>query len=117
MSLRVFVLAFLLAAAIAGTQCTQASILSAPQVHAQIQWPWDQPPPEFKEMERQGFHAGVQAAIKDYDHHRSPEPERRKEYVHPKKVERGLQEDYRRGFVRGYNDAYRHLMKSNGQHP
>lgn len=116
MRIHLFVLAFLLAAGLAMAHPAQAALPPSGQVRAQIPLPWDQPPPEFKEMERQGFHAGVQAAIKDYDHHRSPEPQRRKEYRHPK-VERGFQNDFRHGFVRGYNDAYKHMMKSNGEHP
>lgn len=76
--------------------------------------PWLQPPPEFKEMQRKGFHAGVQAAIKDYDKHRDPDLERHKEYVHPK-VDRSFVPDYRDGFRRGYNDALKHLVKTHGQ--
>lgn len=76
--------------------------------------PWLQPPPEFKEMQRRGFHAGVQAAIKDYDKHRDPDLERHKEYVHPK-VDHSFIPDYRDGYKRGYNDAFRHLVKSHGQ--
>jgi hypothetical protein len=76
--------------------------------------PWMQPPPEFKETQRKGFHAGVQAAIKDYDKHRDPDLERHKEYVHPK-VDRSFVPDYRDGFRRGYNDALKHLIKTHGQ--
>ena len=96
-----------------------AAVISADaaeiEIRSQFQLPWDQPPAEFKEMERQGFQAGVEAAANDYEHHRSPEPERRKEYKHPH-VSSSFQGDYRRGFVRGYDDAYKHLMKSNGGH-
>lgn len=84
-------------------------------MQTQFQLPWDQPPAEFKETEKQGFHAGVEAAANDFEHHRSPEPERRKEYKHPH-VSSSFQGDYRRGFMRGYDDAYKHLMKSNGRH-
>ncbi len=81
------------------------------------QWtmPWDQPPSEFKEMEKRGFHDGVQGAMKDYDHHRFPDVERRAEYRHPH-VEPSLREDYRKGFRRGYDDAMKHLMATNGRH-
>ena len=76
--------------------------------------PWMQPPPEFREMQQQGFHAGVQAAIKDYDHHRDPDLERHREYVHPK-VDRSYLPDFRDGYRRGYNDAMKHLIKAHGQ--
>jgi hypothetical protein len=79
-----------------------------------ITLPWMQPPPEFKEMQRKGFHAGVQAAVKDYDHHKDPDLERHKEYVKPK-VDPSYVPDWRDGYKRGYNDAYKHLLKSHGQ--
>lgn len=88
---------------------------AAPAEGYQMRWPWDQPPAEFKEMERKGFHDGVQGAIKDYDHHRFPNVENRSEYRHPH-VSPSFREDYRKGFRRGYDDAMRHLMDTNGQH-
>lgn len=93
----------------------RADAAPAALIGGQITWPWDQPPPEFKEAERKGFHAGVKDAIKDYDHHRDPDYERHKEYVHPK-VDRSMKNDYREGFRRGYDDAMKHLEKSNGRH-
>jgi hypothetical protein len=77
--------------------------------------PWDQPPPEFKEIQRSGFHAGVKAAVKDFDHHRDPDVMRHKRYVHPK-VDKSLRQDYRQGYRRGYDQAFKHLEKSNGRH-
>ena len=96
-----------------------ALIIAPARLHAAAQegitaLPWLQPPPEFKEMQRQGFHAGVQAAVKDYDKHRDPDLERHKEYVRPK-VDHSYVPDYRDGYKRGYNDAYKHLVKSHGQ--
>jgi len=88
---------------------------AAPAEGYQVRWPWDQPPPEFKEMERKGFHDGVQGATKDYDHHRFPNVENRSEYKHPH-VDPSFREDYRRGFRRGYDDAMKHLMESQGEH-
>lgn len=86
----------------------------APGLPAQITWPWDQPPPEFKDMERRGFNDGVQAAIKDFNHHREPEAERHKEFQNPH-VHRSFVADYRKGFRRGYDDAMRHMVRSKGQ--
>lgn len=79
--------------------------------HGTTAYPWIQPPPEFKEMQRQGFHAGVEAAVKDYDHHRFPDYSRRKEYKHPH-VKEAFRADYRQGFRRGYHDAMHHLEKA-----
>jgi len=96
------------------------TIAPAP-VHAAPAWmqdgltlPWLQPPPEFREMQRNGFHAGVEAAVKDFDHHKEPDLERHKEYVKPK-VDRSYVPDWREGYKRGYNDAWKHLVKSHGQ--
>src|ERR1700739_3746955 len=33
---------------------------------------WDAPPPEFRDIQRQGFHDGVEGARKDFDNHRPP---------------------------------------------
>ena len=91
-------------------------VLTQAALYAQMPpMPWDQPPAEFKEVERQGFHAGVQAAINDYNHHREPDPERRKEFRNPH-VKRSFAGDYRKGFRRGYNDAMRHMERTNGRH-
>ncbi len=96
---------------------SRAAGAHAVQDHATTQspFPWDEPPPEFREIERRGFHAGVRAAIKDFDHHRHPGVERHKRYAHPK-VDRSLYPDYRQGFRRGYNSAMNHLTQSNGRH-
>jgi hypothetical protein len=76
--------------------------------------PWMQPPAEFREMQRKGFHAGVQDAVKDFDHHKDPDMERHKQYVKPK-VDRSYVPDWRDGYRRGYNDAYKHLVKTHGR--
>jgi hypothetical protein len=74
---------------------------------------WDAPPQEFREIQRQGYHDGVEAAKKDFDHHRMPDVNNRDEYRHPKvsKVDR---EDYREGFRRGYDAAMTHLTGTPG---
>ena len=106
----------LLAIVAAGAGGVQAGAIGGSPVMQQgvTAVPWAQPPSEFKEMQRKGFHAGVQAAIKDYDKHRDPDLERHKEYVRPK-VERSYVPDFREGYKRGYNDAYKHLLKTHGQ--
>lgn len=96
----------------AGTRHVNAAAAPAWQIPTM---PWDQPPPEFKQIQSRGFHAGVKAAIKDFDHHRDPDVMRHKEYVHPK-VDKSLRQDYRQGFRRGYDDGFKHLEKSNGRH-
>lgn len=84
-------------------------------VQAQVPPPWYQPPPEFTEYARQGFHAGVQAAIHDYDGRRKPKVARNHDYRRPP-VPRHFRRDYRHGFQRGYGDAMRHLKQTHGRH-
>jgi hypothetical protein len=70
---------------------------------------WDAPPPEFRDIQRQGFHDGIEGARKDFDNHRPPNVNNREEYRHPH-VSPSAREDYREGFRRGYDAAMRHLM-------
>ena len=71
---------------------------------------WDAPPQEFAEVARRGFHDGLEGARKDYENHRAPNVNNRDEYRHPN-VPKGLREDYRAGFQRGYDVGVRHLME------
>jgi hypothetical protein len=76
---------------------------------------WDQPPSEFREYQRKGFHDGVEGARQDFKHHRTPDPANRDEFHHPH-VPGDMREDYRDGFRRGYEVAMQHLQaEQNGQ--
>lgn len=70
---------------------------------------WDAPPHEFREIQRQGFHDGIEGARKDFDNHRAPNVNNRDEYRHPH-VSPSARDDYREGFRRGYDAAMNHLM-------
>jgi hypothetical protein len=74
---------------------------------------WDTPPQEFRDIQRQGFHDGIEGARKDYDNHRRPDVSNRDEYRHPH-VPDSAKADYREGFRRGYEVAMDHMM--NGRH-
>ncbi len=76
---------------------------------------WDQPPDEYRDMERRGFHDGVEGARRDFDNHRPPSPENREEYRHPH-VPRDMRHDYREGFRRGYQEAMRHMTGDGDQY-
>ncbi len=80
---------------------------AAPVVGAQD--PWDEPPGEFREVQRKGFHDGVEGARKDWENHRHPDPDDRDEYKHPH-VPKSERMDYREGYRRGYERAMEHLM-------
>lgn len=77
--------------------------------------PWDQPPDEFRDAERRGFHDGIEGARRDFDNHRPPSPENRDEYRHPH-VPRDLRHDYREGFRRGYEVGMHHIMGDRDHH-
>ena len=70
---------------------------------------WDTPPHEFREVQRQGFHDGVEGAKKDFENHRMPDVNNREEYRHPS-VSKAYRDDYRDGFRRGYEAAMNHMM-------
>jgi hypothetical protein len=81
---------------------------AAAAVAAQDHGQWDTPPQEFREIQRQGFHDGVEGARKDFDNHRRPDVDNRDEYRHPH-VPESERSDYREGFRRGYEQAVQHL--------
>lgn len=70
---------------------------------------WDAPPAEFRAVQRQGFHDGIEGARRDFDHHRAPNVNGRAEYRHPH-VDPAMRDDYREGYRRGYEVAMHHLM-------
>ena len=63
---------------------------------------WDAPPSEFNDIQRRGFHEGIEGARKDHENHRKPDPKNRDEYRHPHDIPKDLLDSYREAFVRGY---------------
>lgn len=96
-----------LALVLTGTGPGMPSAMAAPGAYAQ-EGGWDVPPQEFSEVQRRGFHDGVEGARHDFDNHRPPSPENRDEYRNPH-VEPALRHDYREAFRRGYQTAAAHL--------
>jgi hypothetical protein len=70
---------------------------------------WEEPPSEFDEYARKGFHEGIEGARRDFDNHRSPDPRHRDEFRHPH-VPGEFKEAYRRGFERGYQTGWDHIQ-------
>jgi hypothetical protein len=70
---------------------------------------WDAPETGWNEMERRGFHDGIEGARKDFDNHRRPDVNNRDEYRHPD-VPHEARNAYREGFRRGYDRGVSHLM-------
>lgn len=70
---------------------------------------WDAVPNEFNEIQRRGFHDGIEGARRDFDNHRQPDVNNRDEYRHPD-VPGPYRHDYREAFRRGYQAGVQHLM-------
>ena len=66
------------------------------------------PPGEFNEIQRRGFHDGVEGARRDFGNHRNPDVNNREEYRNPD-MPRDAREVYRAAFRRGYEMAASHL--------
>jgi ribosome modulation factor len=69
---------------------------------------WDAPPEGYQEFQRRGFHDGIEAAHRDIDNNRRPDPENRDEFRHPS-VPYEMVGQYRDGFRKGYEVAMEHL--------
>lgn len=84
---------------------------AAPEPAAFGQERWEMPPGEFNEIQRRGFHDGIEGARRDYGNHRNPDVDNREEYRHPD-LPREASEVYRAAFRRGYEQAASHLWNS-----
>jgi hypothetical protein len=93
-----------------------AAALPAPQGFYQER-PWDQPPDEYRDAQRQGFHEGIEAARKDWDRHSHKDADDHERYKHPP-VPESLHGDYRDGFKHGYEMAMHHMKdEHHDDHP
>lgn len=73
---------------------------------------WDAPPDEFRsEIQRRGFHDGIEGARRDFQNHRSPDVNRREEFRHPQGVPGPLRDQYREAFRRGYEVGVRRMTE------
>ena len=76
---------------------------------AQDRGGWDTPPRELQEVQRQGFHDGIEGARNDFDNHRRLDLNNRDEYRNPRRP--GEQrEAYRDGYRRGYEQGASHFQ-------
>ncbi len=92
-----------------GARAHASPIAQAPAYYGQDRGAWDVPPQEFSDIQRQGFHDGIEGARRDIQNHRPSDPNNRDEYRHPN-VPRELRDAYRDGFRRGYERGFRNLM-------
>lgn len=77
--------------------------------------PWDQAPDEYRDVQRQGFHDGIEAARSDWDRHSHRDADDHDRYKHPP-VAREFHGDYRDGFKHGYDMAVRHMRDEHRDH-
>ena len=77
---------------------------------------WDEPPAEYKDAGRRGFHDGIEAARMDFDNHRHKNADDHDLYRHPP-VDRDLRDDYRNAFREGYSRAMHHLRDEQHDEP
>src|SRR6059058_636083 len=77
-------------------------------ISAQDRDDWEAPPRELHDIQRQGFHDGIEGARKDADNHRRPDVNNRDEYRNPH-LPAEKREAYRDGFRRGYEVGVSHL--------
>ncbi len=76
---------------------------------------WDEPPSEYRDAGRQGFHDGVEAARHDLEQHRHRDADEHRMFRHPP-VERPLVNDYRHAFREGYSRAMHHMREEHHDH-
>ncbi|HEY2470108.1 MAG TPA: hypothetical protein VGI45_20070 [Terracidiphilus sp.] len=99
--------------------CAAFLLTLAPRAHAAIAGPqplgfaqdrdWDRAPDAWNDVQRRGFHDGIDGAQKDFGNHRRPDVDNRDEYRHPN-VPPPMWPAYKEGFRRGYDSAMRHLV-------
>lgn len=105
--------AFALMLSIAGPSPARAAAAPANPDGYGWQEPWQAPPQEFNEVQRRGYHDGIEGANKDYGNHRRPDVNNRDEFRDPDDLPRDIppemRDAYRGGFRRGYAVAASHL--------
>jgi hypothetical protein len=70
--------------------------------------PWDQPPDEYRDVQREGFRDGIEAARRDWERHSHKDADDHERFRHPP-VDRQFAHDYRDAFKRGYSEAMHHM--------
>ncbi len=69
---------------------------------------WDEPPSDYRDASRMGFHDGIEAARRDYESRRHRDADDHDSYRHPR-VDREFVSDYRHAFREGYSRAMQHM--------
>ncbi len=113
--LAVSALAFTLGATPGGIAARAYAAPAPSQPQYEGQGRWDEPPSEYRDAQRQGFHDGVEAARRDFEGRRHKDADDHQAYKHPP-VERDLRDDYRNAFREGYSRAMHHMRDEHHDH-
>ena len=70
---------------------------------------WDRADDAWNDVQRRGFHDGIEGARRDIDNHRQPDVNNRDEYRHPDNVPPPMRRAYREAFRRGYERGISHF--------
>lgn len=93
-----------------GGIAAKAYATPAPAAQYEGQGRWDEPPSEYRDAQRSGFHDGIEAARRDFKGHRHKDADDHEMYRHPP-VERDLRDSYRAAFREGYSRAKNHMRE------
>ena len=77
---------------------------------------WDEPPSEYRDAQRQGYHEGIEAARKDFAEHRHADADDHRMYKNPP-VEGDAKREFREGFREGYRRAMDHMAHDHDEMP
>lgn len=77
---------------------------------------WSRPPADYRDVQRQGYQDGVEAARHDFEHHRHADAADHDQYRHPH-VPHDDRDAYREGFRHGYERAMAHMSGDHGDRP
>src|SRR5579863_1926645 len=86
------------------------------QDHDQDRDRWDEPPSEYRDAQRRGFHEGVEAARHDMSENRRRDADDHEMYKHPP-VEGDARREFREGFREGYHRAMEHMRHDHDDQP
>ena len=105
-----------IALAVPGGMMTATAYAAQPAQAYFQERPWDSPPDDYRDAQRQGFREGIEAARHDFESRSHKDADDHDRYKHPP-VEREFRDQYREGFRHGYSEAKHHLKDmSNEEH-
>jgi hypothetical protein len=111
-----FVAAFALALVALYPSAQKSIAAAAPEPAGFGQERWEIPPGEFNDIQRRGFHDGIEGARRDDGNRRSPNVNNREEYRN-NDMPRNVRRIYKEAFRRGYDMAASHLWNGGGPPP